>query len=308
MNRVAFIGLGIMGRPMAVNLVHAGFDVVGFSRRPASVQAFAAGGGRGASSLKEAVTGAGIVALMLPDGPDVEQVLAGPDGVFEHARPGTLIIDFSSIGPRTSRSLAARAAERGLRMLDAPVSGGEAGAVEGTLSIMIGGSPDDTAAAADLFAAVGGTIVRVGEHGAGQTVKAANQLIVAGTIQLVAEAIVLLEKLGVDLSAALTVLAGGLAGNRILDRKAATMRDRQFEPGFRAALHHKDLGIVTAAAREAGVPLPLGAAVAQLMGSLVAQGHGGLDHTALLLLVDQLAGHPDPGAGPTPPPDPVSPT
>jgi 2-hydroxy-3-oxopropionate reductase len=237
-----------------------------------------------------AVAGAEVVATMLPDSPDVAAVLGGEDGVFASARPGTLVIDFSSIRPDVSARLAADGKARGFRVLDAPVSGGEQGAVDGALSIMVGGEAADFAAARPLFEAVGKTVVHVGPAGAGQTVKAANQLIVAGTMELVAEAIVFLEAHGVDTGAAIKVLAGGLAGNAILDRKAAAMLARNFTPGFRIALHHKDMGIVTAAAREAGVTIPLGALVAQLIGSLNAQGDGGLDHSALLKLVEQLSG------------------
>jgi 2-hydroxy-3-oxopropionate reductase len=181
--------------------------------------------------------------------------------------------------------------ERGIRVLDAPVSGGEQGAIDATLSIMVGGDANDFADARPVLEAVGRTIVHVGPAGSGQTVKAANQLIVAGTIELVAEAIVFLEAYGVDMEAAVKVLAGGLAGNAILDRKAAGMLRRDFTPGFRIELHHKDMGIVTSAAREAGVVIPLGAVVAQLITSLTAQGDGGLDHSALLKLVEQLSGH-----------------
>ncbi|HEY6479137.1 MAG TPA: NAD-binding protein, partial [Streptosporangiaceae bacterium] len=191
-----------------------------------------------------------------------------------------------------AREVATAGAGSGLRVLDAPVSGGEAGANEGTLSIMVGGSAEDFEAARPLLEAMGQTIAHVGPAGSGQTVKAANQLIVAGTIELVAEAIVFLEASGVPTGPALEVLAGGLAGNRILDRKAAGMVKRQFTPGFRAELHDKDLGIVLATARSAGVILPLGATVSQLMGSLKAQGLGGLDHTALLRIVEQLSGRP----------------
>jgi 2-hydroxy-3-oxopropionate reductase len=172
----------------------------------------------------------------------------------------------------------------------APVSGGEAGAVEGSLSIMVGGEPDDFAAAKPVFEAVGRTIVHVGPAGSGQTVKAANQLIVAGNIELLAEAIVFLEAYGVDTRAALEVLGGGLAGSTVLDRKGAGMLAREFTPGFRLALHHKDLGIVTSAAREAGVVIPLGAVVSQLVAALVARGDGGLDHSGLLKLVSELSG------------------
>src|SRR5689334_16027293 len=239
---IGFIGLGIMGAPMAANLVKAGFEVTGHNRSPAALDRLAAAGGRPAAGIAEAVRGADVVITMLPDSPDVEQVVLGPDGVLAHARAGTLLIDMSTIRPQTARAVAAAAADRGVRPLDAPVSGGEQGAVEGTLSIMVGGSAADAAAAQPVLGALGTTIVHVGPAGAGQTVKAANQLVVAGTIELVAEAIVLLEASGVDAAAGLRVLAGGLAGSTVLDRKAQSMLARRFTPGFRVDLHHKDLG------------------------------------------------------------------
>ncbi len=290
MTTIAFIGLGIMGGPMAGHLVAAGFDVVGVNRSPEKVARLVENGGRGATSIAEAVHDADIVAVMVPDSPDVQQVLAGEDGVFDHARPGTLVIDFSSIRPDVTAELAGQARERGLRMLDAPVSGGEAGAVAASLSIMVGGETADFAAAKPVFEVVGKTIVHVGPSGSGQTVKAANQLIVAGNIELLAEAVVFLEAYGVDLQAALTVLGGGLAGSKVLDQKGSAMLSRTFHPGFRVELHHKDLGILTAAAREAGVVIPVGAVVAQLMASLRANGDGGLDHAALLRGVLRLSG------------------
>ena len=293
MTTVAFIGLGIMGGPMAGHLVNAGFDVVGYNRSQAKVDALVAAGGKGASSIADAVREADVVAIMVPDSPDVRQVLAGSDGtdgVFQNAKPGTLIIDFSSIRPDVTTELAAQAKEQGFRLLDAPVSGGEAGAKNAALSIMVGGEKDDFDAAADVFNAVGKTVVHVGPNGAGQTVKAANQLIVAGNIQLLAEAVAFVEAYGVDTEAALKVLGGGLAGSKVLDQKGANMLGRTFNPGFRIELHHKDLGIVTSAAREAGVVIPLGAVVAQLMASAVANGDGGLDHSALLRGVLRLSG------------------
>ncbi len=293
MTTVAVIGLGIMGGPMAANLLKAGFDVVGYNRSRDKVDQLVGQGGRGADDVAGAVRDADVVVTMLPDSPDVEGVVLGEDGVLDSARPGTLLIDASTIRPDVSVRLAEAAKARGVRAVDAPVSGGEAGAVEGTLSIMVGGEESDVAAARPVLEAVGSTVVHVGPAGSGQTVKAANQLIVAGTIELVAEALVFLEAYGVDTAAAVKVLAGGLAGNRILDRKAAGMIARQFAPGFRVDLHHKDLGIVTSAAREAGVAIPLGAVVAQLMGALRAGGHGSLDHSALLLLVEQLSGRSD---------------
>jgi 2-hydroxy-3-oxopropionate reductase len=290
MTTVAVIGLGIMGGPMAANLLKAGYDVVGYNRSSDKVEQLVAQGGRGAADVAEAVRDADVVLTMLPDSPDVEAVVLGDGGVLDSAKPGTLLIDASTIRPDVSARLAEAARERGVRAVDAPVSGGEAGAIEGSLSIMVGGDADDVADARPVLEAVGRTIVHVGPAGAGQTVKAANQLIVAGTIELVAEALVFLEAHGVDTEAAVQVLAGGLAGNRILDRKAAGMIAREFRPGFRVDLHHKDLGIVTSAAREAGVAIPVGALVAQLMGALRAEGHGSLDHSALLLLVEQLSG------------------
>jgi 2-hydroxy-3-oxopropionate reductase len=290
MTTVGFIGLGIMGGPMAANLVKAGFEVTGYNRSPEPVQRLVEQGGRGAGSLAEAVRDADVVVTMVPDSPDVEAVALGEDGIYAHAKPGTLHLDMSSIRPDVARKVGEAGKERGLRVLDAPVSGGEQGAIDATLSIMVGGDPRDFADARPVLEAVGKTIVHVGPVGSGQTVKAANQLIVAGTIELVAEAIVFLEAYGVDTEAAVKVLAGGLAGNAILDRKAANMLRRDFTPGFRIELHHKDMGIVTSAAREAGVVIPLGAVVAQLVASLKAQGDGGLDHSALLKLVEQLSG------------------
>ena len=288
--RIAFIGLGIMGGPMAANLVAAGHEVAGYNRSAGKRERLAERGGTAVGSVAEAVRGADLVITMLPDSPDVEAVAYGDDGVFAHARPGTVYADMSTIRPDVSRRLAAEGREKGLRVLDAPVSGGEQGAVDGALSIMVGGAAEDFAAARPVFDVVGSTVVHVGPAGAGQTVKAANQLVVAGTIELVAEATVFLEAQGVDTGSAMEVLGGGLAGSTVLRAKSGNMRGRSFTPGFRVELHDKDLGIVTAAAREAGVTIPLGAIVAQLMTSLKAQGHGGLDHSALIKIVEDLSG------------------
>ncbi|EID56349.1 2-hydroxy-3-oxopropionate reductase [Saccharomonospora xinjiangensis XJ-54] len=290
MATIAFIGLGIMGSPMAVHLAEAGHDVVGHNRTPDKTRPLVAAGGRAADSVAEAVADADVVCVMVPDSPDVEEVLAGEGGVLDNARPGSLLIDFSSIRPDVAVALADRATERGFRMLDAPVSGGEAGAKNATLSIMVGGDAADFEEAKPLFDVVGGMVVHVGPSGSGQTVKAANQLIVAANIQALSEAVVFLEAYGVDTEAALTVLGGGLAGSKVLDQKRSNMLSRSFEPGFRIELHHKDLGIVTAAAREAGVVVPVGALLAQLMASAKAVGDGGLDHSALLRGVERLSG------------------
>jgi 2-hydroxy-3-oxopropionate reductase len=290
MTNIAFIGLGIMGSPMAVHLAKAGHQVVGYNRTPEKTAPLVAEGGRAAESIADAVRDAEVVCVMVPDSPDVLDVLTGEDGVFDNAKPGTLVVDFSSIRPDVTRQLAEKATAKGIRLVDAPVSGGEAGAINAALSIMVGGQTDDFEAAKPYLDVVGKTVVHVGPNGAGQTVKAANQLIVAANIQALAEAVVFLEAYGVDTDAALEVLGGGLAGSKVLDQKKQNMLDHSFEPGFRIALHHKDLGIVTAAAREAGVVIPIGALVAQLMGSALANGDGGLDHSGLLRGVERLSG------------------
>ncbi|GAA3832837.1 2-hydroxy-3-oxopropionate reductase [Nocardioides panacisoli] len=291
-SNIAFIGLGIMGSPMAVHLAGAGHAVAGYNRTPGRTGALVAAGGRAASSIQDAVADAGVVCVMVPDSPDVQAVLTGEGGVFDSAKPGTLIIDFSSIRPDVTTTLAEQAHERGFKLLDAPVSGGEAGARNAALSIMVGGSAEDFAEARPLLDVVGRTVVHVGPSGSGQTVKAANQLVVAANIQALAEAVVFLEAYGVDTAAALEVLGGGLAGSAVLDQKKTNMLTRSFEPGFRIELHHKDLGIVTAAAREAGVVVPLGSLVAQLMAAARANGDGGLDHSGLLRGVERLSGRP----------------
>jgi 2-hydroxy-3-oxopropionate reductase len=288
--KIGFIGLGIMGSPMASNLLKAGFEVIGFDLTPAALERLSADGGVVAASAAQAAAEADVVITMLPNHPQVEAVALGEGGVLDNAKPGTLYIDMSSIRPETSRRLAEVGAERGIRVLDAPVSGGEKGAIDGVLSIMVGGGEDDFAAAAPVFAPLGKTIVHVGPAGAGQTVKAANQLVVGGTYALVAEAIVLLEASGLDAGLGLDVLAGGLAGSRILELKRKSMVDRQFAPGFRIDLHHKDMGIILAAARDAEVALPVGNLVAALIASARAQGYGQLDHSALLKVAENLSG------------------
>ncbi len=289
--RIGFIGLGIMGFPMATNLVKAGFGVSGYSRTSATRERFAASGGEVACSVADATRNADMVITMLPDTPDVQEIAMGPGGVFESAASGLIYCDMSTISPVTAREIGLKGRERHLRVLDAPVSGGEAGARDASLSIMVGGDASDFEIARPVLDAMGKTVIRVGSNGAGQTVKAANQLIVAGTIDLVAEAIVLLEASGgVDVKLAIEVMSGGLAGSRILERKAPGMLARDFKPGFRVDLHHKDLGIVLATARDSNVAVPLTALVAQMMGALRANGDGSLDHTALLKVVERLSG------------------
>jgi 2-hydroxy-3-oxopropionate reductase len=290
MTRVAFLGLGIMGGPMAANLLAAGHDVTGFNRSPAAVERLVAVGGRGAGSVAEAVRDAEVIITMVPDSPDVEGLARGEDGIYANAGQGAIHADMSTIRPDMAQRLFAAGREAGVRVLDAPVSGGEAGATDGTLSIMVGAEEADFASVQPILQVMGATVARVGPPGAGQTVKAANQLIVAGTLELVAEALVFLRASGVDPEAAVPVLAGGLAGSAVLDRKGPAMLAGNFRPGFRVDLHHKDLCIVVDSARERGVTIPLGAVVAQLVGALRAQGDGDLDHSALLRGIQRLSG------------------
>ncbi|WP_105567842.1 NAD(P)-dependent oxidoreductase [Microbacterium halophytorum] len=287
MAKIAFIGLGIMGLPMAGNLARAGHGVTAVVRSEAAADRAERAGLAIARDARAAVGEADVAITMLPDTPDVEAVL---EEILLALRRGATVIDMSTIDAEATRGFAARVASAGAAYLDAPVSGGEAGAIDGVLSIMVGGSDDDVAAALPLFEAMGRTIVHVGPVGSGQVVKAANQLIVAGNIQLVAEAIVLLESQGAQLPEALEVIGGGLAGSTVLERKGDAMLNHRFDPGFRLELHAKDLGIVEKAAMGSGLALPLTAAVTQLVRALVARGDGGLDHSALLKLTEELNG------------------
>jgi 2-hydroxy-3-oxopropionate reductase len=289
---VGFIGLGVMGKPMAANLHAAGYDVLVHNRSRSAVDALAAAGLRAARDVAHVASESGVIITMLPDSPQVTEVALGPGGILAHARRGTVLIDMSTIRPDVAQQVAREALDRGIEFLDAPVSGGEQGAIDGTLSIMAGGHAETLERVRPVLSALGKTIVHVGPAGSGQTVKAANQLIVAGNIGLVAEALVFLEAKHVDTEAAISVLEAGLAGSTVLTRKARTMVRREFLPGFRIDLHHKDLGIYTAAARESGTASPLGAILAQLMASARAQGDGSLDHSALFRLVERLSGRP----------------
>lgn len=286
---IGFIGLGIMGRPMARNLLAAGFPLVVHNRSRGAVDELVAEGAEAAASAREVAERSEVVITMLPDTPDVEQVVAGPDGVLEGAGRGMLLVDMSTISPVATRQLAERARAVGVGMLDAPVSGGDRGAVAATLSIMVGGEEEHFQRALPLFEAMGKTITHCGPTGAGQTVKACNQVVVALAIQAVSEALVLGTRAGVNPEVILRVLGGGMAQSRVMEMRGPTMAQGTFEPGFRARLHHKDLGIVLQTAREYGAALPATALMDQLLGSLVAQGRGDWDHSALLTVVEQLS-------------------
>ncbi|QGK70136.1 2-hydroxy-3-oxopropionate reductase [Allosaccharopolyspora coralli] len=290
MTTIGFVGLGIMGGPMAANLVKAGYFVVGTNLSRPKIDWLVEQGGRGADSIAEAVKDADVVITMLPDSPDVEAAALGDEGILAHARQGALYIDCSSIRPDTSRAVADAAASKGVRTLDAPVSGGEPKAIDGTLSLMVGGEPETFEAGREFLETVGSTIVHVGPAGSGQTVKIANQLIVAGNIGLLAEALLYLEAHGVDTEAGMRALGGGLAGSAVLDAKAEKMRSREFNPGFRIELHDKDLGNLEVSARQAGLALPIGALVTQVVAAAKAQGDGSLDHSGLFRQLAQLSG------------------
>ena len=286
-DRVGFVGLGIMGRPMAEHLLAAGFQLTVHSRSPGPVDELVEAGAGRAGSGAEVAAVSDVVITMLPDTPDVEEVVLGAGGVAEGAAAGTLVIDMSTIDPGASRAVAASLAERGISMLDAPVSGGEQGARDAALSIMVGGAVTDVAHAMPLLEAMGRTIVHVGSVGAGQVCKACNQLVVASTIEAVAEAIALAERSGVDPAKVRDALLGGFAGSKILDVHGRRMLDRAFEPGFRVRLHAKDARIIRQAASEVGQALPGFEPVAARLDELVASGGGDLDHSGLItLLVD----------------------
>jgi 2-hydroxy-3-oxopropionate reductase len=288
---IGFIGLGVMGAPMARNLLEAGHALVVHSRSRGPVDELAAAGAQPADSPRQVGERAGVVITMLPDSAAVREVVLGEDGVLAGASSGDLLIDMSTIDPEVSIEVARVAAERGVAALDAPVSGGDVGAQEGTLSIMVGGEAEDVERARPLLEVLGRTIVHVGGAGAGQVVKACNQVVVAVTIAAVSEALVLGSKAGVDPEKILDVLGGGLAANRVMEMRRRNLLEHDFTPGFRIDLHHKDLGIALGAGDALGVPLHATAMVQQMMRSLRARGHGGDDHSGLIQIVEELAGH-----------------
>jgi 2-hydroxy-3-oxopropionate reductase len=287
--RVGFIGLGIMGMPMARNLMEAGYELMVHNRSPEKAEELGKEGATVAATPREVAQKSDVVITMLPDSPQVREVVAGENGVLEGISEGALIIDMSTISPVVTEELAEAVKEKGASMLDAPVSGGDVGAVEGTLSIMVGGDAADFQRAKPLLESMGKTITHVGPTGAGQVTKAANQVVVALTIEAVSEALVLGSAGGVSPQKILEVLSGGLAANKVMEVKREKFLSHKFEPGFRSELHHKDLGIALAAGREYGVVLPVTAIVDQMFESMMARGRGGWDHSALLTFIEDLA-------------------
>lgn len=289
--RVGLIGLGIMGRPMGRNLLKAGFELIVHDVNRDAVAELAAEGATAATSSREVAAACDVLITMLPDSPEVQEAYLGPDGAFEAIRPGWLAIDMSSIAPRVARDLASRAEAAGAEMLDAPVSGGDKGAIAGTLSIMVGGTAASFERAAPIFEVLGKTIVHVGPAGAGQVVKACNQVVVAVVIEAISEALVLGSKAGVEPDRILDVLQGGLAATKVGELRRANFLEGHFEPGFRTRLHLKDLRNALDLGRETGVTLPATAQVEQLMVAMRVAGRGDLDHSGLITVIEDLAGH-----------------
>jgi 2-hydroxy-3-oxopropionate reductase len=287
---IGFIGLGIMGKPMARNLLKGGYALVVHNRSRTKVEELVKEGAAAATSAKEVAAAVDIVITMLPNSPDVELVALGPNGIKEGAKRGQLFIDMSTINPIVSQRIARDLSPAGVAMVDAPVSGGEKGAIDATLSIMAGGDAIDFERALPLFNALGKTITHMGPLGSGGFTKLANQIIVAINLTAMGEALVFGAKAGVDPQKMIRALSGGLAGSKCLDQKSEKILTGDFAPGFKIDLHSKDLNLIADAARSTGVPVPMAALVEQLFSALRVRGRGGLDHSAIITLFEDLAG------------------
>ncbi|MCX5821653.1 MAG: 2-hydroxy-3-oxopropionate reductase [Deltaproteobacteria bacterium] len=292
MERIGFIGLGAMGKPMTQNLMKAGYPVSVLTRTRSRIEDLLAGGAVWCNTPKEVAQKSDAVITMLPDTPDVEQAFGGRDGVFDGARPGMLLIDMSTISPIAVRKLAREAEARGCDFLDAPVSGGDIGAQNGTLSIMVGGGESAFQRALSMFRAMGKTILLIGDSGAGQITKAANQILTSITIEAVAEAMVFAAKAGVDPAKVRQALMGGSASSRILETHGKKMIERNFNPGFRMRLHRKDLDITLDAGKVYGAALPVTAQVRELMTETINDGQGDMDNSSFVLLLEKLSNLP----------------
>ncbi len=286
--RIGFIGLGIMGKPMSLHLLKAGYPLTVLQSNKAAGELIAAGA-RAAESPRRVAEQSDVVITMLPDSPEVEQVVLGKEGVLEGLRAGGLVIDMSTIAPAVARKIARAARAQGADALDAPVSGGDVGAQNATLTIMVGGSPSAFERARPILEKMGKRITLIGEAGSGQIAKAANQIIVGVTVAAVSEALVLAAKAGADPYKVREALLGGFAASRILEVHGLRMLERAFAPGFKIKLHRKDMQIVLNTAREVGVVLPMSAVVTELMNGLIASGAGELDNSALVTVLEKLA-------------------
>lgn len=287
--KIGFIGLGIMGKPMSKNMLKAGYELVVFDINTAAVQAVAAEGAQTANSPKEVAAMSDVIITMLPNSPHVKEVALGENGVIDGAKPGAILIDMSSISPLASKEVAAKLLEKGVEMLDAPVSGGEPKAIDGTISVMVGGKKEIFDKCYDIMDSMAGSVVYTGDIGAGNTTKLANQIIVALNIAAMSEALVLATKAGVEPDLVYQAIRGGLAGSTVLDAKVPLVLDRKFDPGFRIELHIKDLANVLETSHEIGVPLPLTSAVMEIMQALKVDGKSGLDHGGIVQYYEKAA-------------------
>ncbi len=288
--RIGYIGLGIMGRPMALNLLKAGHPVWVYARRTKSLLPLTEAGATACTSPAEVARHADIVFTNVSDTPDVQEVVLGKNGVIDGARPGSVLVDNSTMSPSATRTMAETLRGKGVEMLDAPVSGGEKGAIDGALSIMVGGKAEAFARVRPLFEVLGRNVVHVGDNGAGQVTKACNQVVIAQTIAAVAEGLMLATASGVDPAKVREALLGGFAGSRVLEVHGQRMLDRNFKPGFMARLHQKDMRIVLETARELGIALPGAAQVTQYLNALAGSGGGELDSTALVTVQERMSG------------------
>ena len=287
--KIGFIGLGIMGKPMSKNLIKAGYDLIVVDRNQSVVNEVVAAGAKSVTTAKTVAEQVDVIITMLPNSPHVKEVVLGKDGILEGARKGTTLIDMSSIAPLVSRELAAKLAEKGVEMLDAPVSGGEPKAIDGTMSVMVGGKQEVFDKCYPIMKAMAGSVVRTGEIGAGNVTKLANQVIVALNIAAMSEALVLASKAGVEPELVYQAIRGGLAGSTVLDAKAPLVMDRKFDPGFRINLHIKDLNNALETSHDMGVPLPLTAAVMEMMQALKVDDMGDADHCSLVRYYEKMA-------------------
>jgi len=290
MKTIGFIGLGLMGKPMAKNLLKAGFKLAVHSRSPGPVEELASLGATAAHSPRAVAEASEVVITMVPDAPEVEQVVTGPEGILAGARPGLIHIDMSTISPLATRRLAEVEQRVGVTLLDAPVSGGTVGAEGGTLSIMVGGDEATFERCRDVLAAMGTRLNYMGPVGAGQSTKACNQIMTGGIYAVMAEALVLAQKSGLDPAKVVEVLAGGAARCWALEVRAPKILKRDLMPGFKAAMQYKDLNIVGEAARAEGVPMPVTAVVRELYAAMVAAGHGHFDNSAVVTVLEKMAG------------------
>ena len=287
---IGFIGLGIMGKPMAKNLLKAGHELIVYDIVPEAVADVAAAGAAAAASVAEVAEKCGTIITMLPNSPHVREAVMGDGGVLSAAKPGTVVVDMSSIAPLESRAICEACAEKGVKLIDAPVSGGEPKAIDGSLSIMVGGDKEVFESVYDILMLMGASAVHCGEIGAGNTTKLANQVIVALNIAAVSEAFLLAKKAGVDPEKVFDAIKGGLAGSTVMNAKIPKILGRDFSPGFKIDLHIKDLTNALDTAHSVGSPLPLSSLVMEMMQTLRADGNGGCDHSGIALYYEKVAG------------------